>query len=152
MGDRRGRQPGAPYPLVFDRVRKLGINRTKRAYSARTRGPGVASSEGGRGLTANRNLDSASGPTWGEIDSTAGQVSCGCRGNGLTSKCVSWVATRQPEEVETLAAELGSVYGPLVIVGAYCGSRPRELIALKSRDIDRAEGVLRVERAYSYGS
>jgi integrase len=57
----------------------------------------------------------------------------------------------EPHEVEAIADELGRTYGPLVIVGAYCGLRPSELIALEWRDVDRADGVLRVERAYSYG-
>jgi len=57
----------------------------------------------------------------------------------------------EPDEVERIAAELGSTYGPLVIVGAYCGLRPSEWTALEWKDVDRTEGVLRVERAYSYG-
>jgi integrase len=57
----------------------------------------------------------------------------------------------EPEEVERIAEELGTVYGPLVIVAAYTGLRPSEWAALEWRDVDRAEGVLRVERAYSYG-
>jgi integrase len=43
------------------------------------------------------------------------------------------------------------VFGPLVIVAAYTGLRPSEWTALEWKDIDRAEVVLRVERAYSYG-
>jgi integrase len=57
----------------------------------------------------------------------------------------------EPEEVESIAAELGSTYGPLVIVAAYTGLRPSEWTALEWKDVDKSEGVLRVERAYSYG-
>jgi len=57
----------------------------------------------------------------------------------------------EPDEVERLAGELGSVYGPMVIAGAYCGLRPSELIALEWRSVDLAGGVLTVERAFSYG-
>jgi integrase len=39
-----------------------------------------------------------------------------------------------------------------VIVAAHTGLRPSEWIALEWRDIDRQEGVIRVERAFSYGS
>jgi integrase len=57
----------------------------------------------------------------------------------------------EPAEVERLAVELGPVYGPLVIVAAHTGLRPSEWIALEWRDVDRHDGVLRVERAFSYG-
>jgi integrase len=57
----------------------------------------------------------------------------------------------EPDEVERLAAELGNVYGPMVIVGAHCGLRPSELIALEWRSVDLAGGALTVERAFSYG-
>ena len=57
----------------------------------------------------------------------------------------------EPYEVEAIAAELGPTYGPLVIVAAYTGLRPSEWTALEWRDVDRPEGVLRVERAFSYG-
>jgi integrase len=57
----------------------------------------------------------------------------------------------EPAEVEALAVELGPVYGPLVVVAAHTGLRPSEWIGLEWRDVDRQEGVLRVERAFSYG-
>jgi hypothetical protein len=57
----------------------------------------------------------------------------------------------EPEEVERIAAELGTTYGPLAIVAAYTGLRPSEWAALEWKDVDRTEGILRVERAYSYG-
>lgn len=63
----------------------------------------------------------------------------------------SEVVPFEPEEVERLAEELGPVYGPLVIVAAFSGLRPGEWTALEWKDVDRAEHVLRVERAYSYG-
>lgn len=61
------------------------------------------------------------------------------------------VVPYEPAEVEALAVELGAVYGPLVVVAAHTGLRPSEWIALEWRDVDRQEGVLRVERAFSYG-
>jgi integrase len=57
----------------------------------------------------------------------------------------------EPDEVERLAVELGPVYGPLAVVAAHTGLRPSEWIALEWHDVDRQEGVLRVERAFSYG-
>ena len=57
----------------------------------------------------------------------------------------------EPAEVERLAVELGPVYGPLVVVAAHTGLRPSEWIALEWRDVDLREGVIRVERAFSYG-
>jgi integrase len=57
----------------------------------------------------------------------------------------------EPNDVERLAVELGPIYGPLVVVAAYTGLRPSEWIALEWRDVDRHEGILRVDRAFSYG-
>lgn len=57
----------------------------------------------------------------------------------------------EPAEVERLAEELGPIYGPLVVVAAHTGLRPSEWAALEWRDVDRGEGVLRIERAFSYG-
>jgi integrase len=58
----------------------------------------------------------------------------------------------EPDEVERLGVELGAVYGPLVIFAAHTGLRPSEWAALEWRDVDRGEGVIRVERAFSYGA
>ena len=57
----------------------------------------------------------------------------------------------EPDEVEMLVVELGPVYGPVVAFAAHTGLRPSEWAALKWRDVDRGEGVVRVERAFSYG-
>ena len=54
------------------------------------------------------------------------------------------------KEIEKLAAELGR-WGPMVKFAAATGLRPCEWIALEHRDIDRAEGVVRVERSFSRG-
>ena len=56
----------------------------------------------------------------------------------------------EPDEIERLAEELGLIYGPLVIVAAFTGLRPSGGRG-SSGDVDRQEGVLRVERAFSYG-
>jgi integrase len=58
----------------------------------------------------------------------------------------------EPDEVERLAVELGPVYGPLVVFAAHTGLRPSEWAALEWRDVDRADSVVRVERAFSYGT
>ena len=51
----------------------------------------------------------------------------------------------EPDEVEMLAVELGPVYGPVVAFAAHTGLRPSEWAALEWRDVDRGEGVVRVE-------
>lgn len=49
-------------------------------------------------------------------------------------------------EVEAIAVELRSVYGPLVIFAAESALRPEEWIAVRRVDVDRVKGVVRVER------
>lgn len=56
------------------------------------------------------------------------------------------------DEVDAIAAELGTVYGPLVTFAAETGLRPSEWIALERRDIDRDGGAVVVERGYSHGA
>jgi integrase len=55
------------------------------------------------------------------------------------------------KEVEAIANELPDQYRmiPVVLVGT--GLRPEELYGLERRDVDRAAGVLNVERVYSQG-
>lgn len=55
------------------------------------------------------------------------------------------------QQIEAVAAKLGSVYGPMVVFAAATGLRPSELFALERRDVDRAAGVLYVRRAYANG-
>jgi len=56
------------------------------------------------------------------------------------------------EQVETLAAELGALYGALVVVvAAETGLRTNEWIALERRDLDRAGRVVTVQRRYADG-
>jgi integrase len=54
-------------------------------------------------------------------------------------------------QVEAVAAQLGQVYGPMVIFAAAAGMRPSELFGLEQRDVDRQAGVVYVRRAYANG-
>ncbi len=54
-------------------------------------------------------------------------------------------------EVEAVAAQLGPVYGPIVIFAAATGLRPSELFGLEQRDVDRQLGIIHVRRAYANG-
>lgn len=55
------------------------------------------------------------------------------------------------QEVETVAAQLGPVYKPMVIFAAATGLRPAELFALEHRDLDLNVGAVYVRRAYANG-
>jgi integrase len=50
-----------------------------------------------------------------------------------------------------VAAQLGPVYGPMVIFAAATGLRPSELFGLEQRDVDRQLGIIHVRRAYANG-
>ena len=54
-------------------------------------------------------------------------------------------------QIEAIAAQLGPVYGPMVIFGTATGLRPSELFGLEQHDIDRELGVVYVRRAYANG-
>ena len=54
-------------------------------------------------------------------------------------------------QIEAIAAQLGPVYGPMVIFGAATGLRPSELFGLEQHDVDRELGVVYVRRAYRNG-
>jgi integrase len=54
-------------------------------------------------------------------------------------------------QVEAVAAQLGPVYGPMVVFAAATGLRPSELFGLEQRDVDRQLGVVYVRRAYANG-
>ena len=55
------------------------------------------------------------------------------------------------QEIEAVAAKLGPLHGPMVIVAAATGLRPAELFGLEQRDIDRRLGVVYVRRAFANG-
>jgi integrase len=55
------------------------------------------------------------------------------------------------QQVEAVAAQLGPVYGPMVIFAAATGLRPSELFGLEQRDVDRQLGVVYIRRAYANG-
>ena len=55
------------------------------------------------------------------------------------------------QQLEALAAQLGPLYGPMVIFTAATGLRPSELFGLDKRDVDRQLGVVYVRRAYANG-
>ena len=55
------------------------------------------------------------------------------------------------QQIEAVADQLGSVYGPMVVFAAVTGLRPSELFALERRDVDRVLAVVYVRRAYANG-
>jgi integrase len=55
------------------------------------------------------------------------------------------------EQIDALAAELGPVYGPLVVFAAETGLRTSEWVAAERRDIDRTGRAVIVQRRYSDG-
>jgi integrase len=55
-------------------------------------------------------------------------------------------------ELDTLDAELGASYGPLVPLGAATGLRPQELASLERRDVDRTGRLLTVRGTKTAGS
>lgn len=54
-------------------------------------------------------------------------------------------------QIEAIAAQLGPVYGPMVIFGAATGLRPSELFGLEQHGVDREAGVVYVRRAFANG-
>src|SRR5205085_4341047 len=54
-------------------------------------------------------------------------------------------------QIEAIAAQLGPVYGPMVMFGAATGLRPSELFGLEQHDVDREAGVVYVRRAFANG-
>ncbi len=54
-------------------------------------------------------------------------------------------------EIDALAAQLGPVYGPMVVFAAATGLRPGEWVALEQRDLDRELRVVYVRRAFAHG-
>jgi integrase len=54
-------------------------------------------------------------------------------------------------ELDALAAQLGPVYGPMIVFAAATGLRPGEWIALELRDLDRDARVVYVRRAFAHG-
>jgi integrase len=60
-----------------------------------------------------------------------------------------WPFTR--DQVDTLDAELGPVFGPLVVFAAETGLRTNEWVALERRDIDRSGPAVGVQRRVADG-
>jgi integrase len=54
-------------------------------------------------------------------------------------------------EIDALAAQLGPIYGPMVVFAAATGLRPSEWIALEQRDLDRKARVVYVRRCFAHG-
>jgi integrase len=84
---------------------------------------------------------------WGMIDVNPAKVGVDNPQRRRTEKrpFESW------EEVEAVAAAVGSRYGPLVLFAAAAGMRPGEWLALEWRDIDREQRVAYVRRSYRNG-
>jgi integrase len=55
------------------------------------------------------------------------------------------------QEIEALAAELGPIYGPMIVFWAATGLRPAELFGLERRDLDFRTSVVYVRRAFANG-
>src|SRR4051794_36944400 len=55
------------------------------------------------------------------------------------------------DEIDALAAELGPLYGPLVVFCAETGLRTNEWTALERRDVDRQAPVVTVQRRFADG-
>jgi integrase len=55
------------------------------------------------------------------------------------------------DEIEAIAAELDPRFAAIPVFAAGTGLRPEEWIALERRDVDRAAGVVTIERVYSQG-
>jgi integrase len=62
-----------------------------------------------------------------------------------------WQVLNRAVACEAIVAQLGPVYGPMVIFGAATGLRPSELFGLEQHDVDRELGVVYVRRAYANG-
>ena len=55
------------------------------------------------------------------------------------------------EEIEAVAVELGSRFGPIAVFAARTGLPPEECVALERRDVDRDNRVVTVEHVYTQG-
>jgi integrase len=55
------------------------------------------------------------------------------------------------KEIDSIEAELGSPYGPLVVFAAETGLRTNEWVALERRDVDKAGKAVTVQRRYADG-
>ena len=91
-----------------------------------------------------------------------GSQPCGRLGANRLQPSQAWVPNpqRRPKEkrpfesraqLEAIAAQLGPVYGPMVIFGAATGLRPSELFGLERHDVDLEAGVVYVRRAFANG-
>jgi integrase len=84
---------------------------------------------------------------WEIIDSNPAKVGVDNPRRQHPEKCPfeSW------GEIDALAAQLGPVYGPMVVFAAATGLRPGEWIAHEQRDLDRESRVVYVRRAFAHG-
>jgi hypothetical protein len=100
-------------------------------------------------------------PLRGDAGTSASSQSCcllgGCSTTSRPSAASPNPARRAREkrpfetwkQVEAVAAQLGPVYGPMVIFAAATGLRPSESFGLDRRDVDRRLGVVYIRRAYA---
>jgi integrase len=54
-------------------------------------------------------------------------------------------------QIGSVAEQLRSPFGPMVVFAAATGLRPSELFALEQGDVDRGAGVVQIRRAYANG-
>jgi integrase len=79
------------------------------------------------------------------VDEKAKVNPCALKGAGRAER-VHKVQYATPDEIAALATEIDERYRAMVLLGAWCALRFGELTALRRRDVDAANAVIRVRR------